>query len=760
MPNCLRTVSFFAASLLLAGCTGNLRPVASDGAAQGGPASTVLPAHRAADSAMQAARLIDETQTVTLAGSTHPLALPEFDQGAIGSGTQLNRMLLLLKPSSAQQAELDALVKAQHDPGSPLYHHWLTPAEFGARFGLSDANLSLVTAWLALRGFTVNEIPASRRLVLFSGNAGQVAGTFHAELHAYRVRGALHIANAIDPQIPASFADVIAGVVTLNDFRRQSQIRSRAALAADPQYSAGSTHYLFPADFATIYDLNSVYNTGIKGAGATIAIAARSNIRLSDVAAFRSTAGLAANNPSVILAGTDPGLVSGDQQESTLDVEWSGAVAPAASVKLVVAASTATTDGVDLAAQYIVNHAAAPIVSMSYGSCEPQMSAAELAFYDSLWEQAASEGISVFVASGDAGAAGCSAATAGYGSEAAVNGLCSSPYSTCVGGTELNDSANPSQYWSSSNSSSYASALGYIPEKVWNESALEGGTGLWASGGGGSAVYAQPEWQTGVSGASAANGMRAVPDVALSAADHDGYFIVENGSYTIVSGTSAATPAFAGIMALIVQNQSGTKQGNANNTLYALPGSGSNPFHTTPAGNNSVPGVAGYSAGGGDYNLATGLGSVDGALLVNGWAATAEPTLSITADGRVVRVQQGGSATVQFTAETGGTFSGAINFSVSGLPSGVTATWSANSITPASSASSSVVVLTLAASEAASRGSFSLTVTAEGDGLTSAQSMTVIVQASRYGCSGLNRLPTQCRPPQKAKSPSGKVAAP
>ena len=109
----------------------------------------------------------------------------------------------------------------------------------------------------------------------------------------------------------------------------------------------------------------------------------------------------------MILAGADPGLVAGDQDESTLDVEWSGAVAPAAAVNLVVAASTATTDGVDLAAAYIVNHAAAPVVSVSYGSCEQEMGAAELAFYNSLWEQAASQGMSVFVASGDAGAAGC-----------------------------------------------------------------------------------------------------------------------------------------------------------------------------------------------------------------------------------------------------------------------------------------------------------------------------------------------------------------
>ena len=151
-------------------------------------------------------------------------------------------------------------------------------------------------------------------------------------------------------------------------------------MAAQPEYSAGSTHYLFPADFATIYDLNPLYSAGTTGTGRAIAIAGRSNINLSDVASFRSMAGLAANTPSVIVDGTDPGLVSGDQSESTLDVEWSGAVAPEAAVTLVVAASTATTDGVDLASAYIVNHATAPVVSVSYGSCEREMGTTELGF--------------------------------------------------------------------------------------------------------------------------------------------------------------------------------------------------------------------------------------------------------------------------------------------------------------------------------------------------------------------------------------------
>jgi pseudomonalisin len=563
---------------------------------------------------------IDESQVVTLDGNTHPSARAQFDEGPLDPETKLEHMLLVLKPTSAQQADLDALVAAQQDPASLLYHQWLSPVEFGARFGTAQPDLSLVISWLVAHGFAVDEIAAGRRLVVFSGSAGQVSDSFHTDLHLYRVNDAIHIANNQDPQVPAALAGVVRGVLSFHDFRRKPEIRVRRTIASQPEYTAGSTHYLFPADFATIYDLNPLYSDAIAGAGDTIAIAGRSNIELSDVASFRALAGLSANAPQVILDGPDPGLLTDDQAESTLDVEWSGAVAPSASVKLVVAASTATTDGVDLASAYIVNNAVAPVMSLSYGTCEQDMGASELAFYNDLWEQAASEGISVFVASGDAGAAGCSSGSDSAGTSTAVNGLCSSPYSTCVGGTEFDEGSDTAEYWSAANSTSNGSALGYIPEVVWNESAANGGTGMWASGGGMSTVYPQPAWQAEMSGTGAANGMRAVPDVALASADHDGYILVENGMQWVASGTSVTAPAFAGLMALVIEKQDGAWQGNANSRLYALSGADDNPFHTTRSGNNTVPGVNGYAASGNPYNLATGLGSVDGTLFVNAWS--------------------------------------------------------------------------------------------------------------------------------------------
>jgi subtilase family serine protease len=668
------------------------------------------PAQRAANA--RVVQAIDATEAVTLNGNVHPLARPEFDAGLVNAGTRMDRMLLLLRPSAAQQAELDALLDAQQNPASPLFHRWLTPTEYGARFGAGAKDLAQITAWLQAHGFTVDEIPAGSQLVVFSGTVGQVSDAFHVQMHRYRVDGITHIANSEDPQIPEALAGVVGGLVSLHSFRRTSQIANRRPLgtgqAAAPLYSAGSTHYLFPADFASIYDLNPLLSAGTAGAGVSIAIAGRSNINLSDVVSFRSISALAANAPSVIVAGTDPGLVANDQDESTLDVEWAGA--------------------------------AAPVMSVSYGSCEQSMGSAELAFYNSLWQQAASEGMSVFVASGDAGAAGCSTASSARGSGTGVNGLCSSPYSTCVGGTEFNEGSSSAQYWSSTNSSGYESALGYIPEEVWNESASNGGSGLWASGGGASRVYTQPAWQASVTGASASNGMRAVPDVSLSAADHDGYFVYQNGSNYIFSGTSASAPAFAGIMALVVEKMGGTGQGNANARLYSLVNAESNPFHSTLSGNNSVPGVAGFWANGAAYNLSTGLGSVDAATLAASWnpVSAEPPTLSLAASSTLVTVNAGSSATIGFTVVTGGSFTGGVSLSAESLTPGVNAFWSANLLTPAASTSTNKLTLTVTASALAAQRNFSLLVTAAGDSLTSATSITVQV-LKPGGCTGILR---------------------
>ncbi len=688
------------------------------------PAATGLPAV----SSDRIKAPIDENQVITLHGNVHALARAEFDRGQIAAETRMERMVLVLHPDRARQRDLDALTEAQQQLDSATYHHWLTPAEYGARFGASTSDLGKIRGWLEAHGFEVEPVPAGRQLVIFSGTSAQVADTFHTQLHHYEVNGQSHIANVEEPQIPRALAQVVSGVLSLHDFRRASTTRVARPLTGPvrPYYSQGSTHYIFPGDFATIYDLNGLYAAGKNGSGTSIAIVGRSNINLSDVSSFRSMAGLPANQPSVILAGSNPGLVAGDQDEATLDVEWSGAVAPAATVKYVVGSSTRTTDGVDLSAQYIVNNRTAPVMSTSFGSCELYMGTAELAFYNNLWQQAAAEGISSFVSSGDSGAAGCNGGSSTSGSQAGVNGLCSSPYSTCVGGTQFNEGAASGTYWGSTNGAGGKSALSYIPEKVWNESSTSGGSGLWASGGGVSRVYPQPAWQKGVSGAGS-NGMRAVPDVSLTSASHDGYLVCLNGGWYVFAGTSASSPSFAGLMALVVQNQKGTGQGNANPALYAMLSGSANPFHPTPSGSNTVAGVSGFTASGAAYNLATGLGSVDGGLLVYGWASggTTGPAKSftLTPSTATVTLVRGSATSFNLSIAGSAGFADSVTLSAT-TPNGVVVNFS-----PATAKPGTTVAVTVAASVSAALGNATIAINGTSATLHATTPVTVTVQA-------------------------------
>ncbi len=667
---------------------------------------------------------IVDADVTTLLDNTHPLARPEFDRGVIGGDTQLERMVLILKPDAVQQRELDMLTEAQQDPFSPQFHQWLTPQEYGMRFGASVNDLARMTGWLQGHGFQVEPVPAGHRSVLFSGTAAQVADAFHAEIHRYQVQGQTHFANAQDPQIPRAFAPVVSGLLSLHNFRRNPSNHSVEALPR-PENTQGGAHYLLPADFATIYNLTALDKAGLKGNGTSIAIVGRSNVNLSDVAAFRAYAGLPANLPKVILSGKNPGLVPGDQDEATLDVEWAGGVSPAATIQYVAAQSTATTDGVDLAAQYIVNNKTASVMSTSFGSCEANMGSAEMAFYNGLWQQAAVEGITAFVSSGDSGASGCDGGNASQGSGVGVNGLCSSPYAVCVGGTQFNEGSAASTYWSTANGSGNGSALSYIPEKVWNESTLSGGHGLWASGGGISAVYPQPSWQKGVSGA-VSNGMRSVPDVSLTSAGHDGFLVYLNGSWYVFAGTSASSPSFAGMLSRMLQSQGGKGQGNINPILYGLLRASANPFHATPSGSNSVPGVTGYTASGAAYNLATGLGSVDAGILRTVWPSPGLPqSFILRTSAAAFSLQPGKSTTFAVSLSPSGGFSGAVSLSAK-LPQGVSLIFNPASI---QGTSTSTATLSVTAGTAIPASSLSIGITGVSGTLQSTTSIALTILA-------------------------------
>ncbi len=567
---------------------------------------------------------INDAERVTLGGNIPPLARRRFDRGRAPDSLPMERMLLVLKRSSQQEQALENLLVEQQDKTSPAYRRWLTPEEFGGEFGVSSSDLQKITGWLSAQGFEVNRVSNSRTVIEFSGTAGQVRQTFSAEIHQYVIRGKSYWANSTNPQIPAALAPVVAGIASLNNFPRTPMLkkvgvfqRSRETGKYTPLFtftSNGQTFYpLGPGDFDKIYNVPATPN----GTGETIAIVGDSNINPQDDADFRSIFGLPANPVNVILDGPDPGIVAGSETEADLDTEWAGAVAPGATIDLVVSEDTETTAGVDLSALYIIDNNLAPILSESFGACEASLGSAGNAFESGMFEQAAAEGITVLVAAGDTGSAGCDNSASGVDAAQhglAISGTASSPFDVAVGGTDFDlNPTNATTYFSATNNSTtQASAKSYIPEITWNDSCASGGSAtnclnpssqlqaggidLTAGSGGPSSctsqdvfgncltAYSKPAWQTG-SGVPN-DSVRDIPDISMFAGDGlngSFYIICESdqnpgnapcslaspySDFFGVGGTSAPTPAFAGVMALI--NQKYGRQGDADFTLYPL----------------------------------------------------------------------------------------------------------------------------------------------------------------------------------------------
>jgi hypothetical protein len=589
-----------------------------------------------AQTAKVAARVtqpVDAENLVTLRGNTHPLARLEYDQGAAPESLPMERMLLVLQRSAEQEAALRKLLDEQQIKSSPNYHMWLTPEQFGQQFGPVDADIQAVTDWLGSQGFQVSRVAAGRTVIEFSGTAGAVRKAFHTEIHKFVVNGEEHWANASDPQIPAALTPVVAGFASLNNFPREPMIqrvgafsRSKATGKVRPLFTYtgtnNETYYALGAtDFATIYNVLPLWQASqaIDGTGQSIAIVASSNINIQDVRDFRNLFGLSANDPQIILDGPDPGIMNNSaESEADLDVEWSGSVAKNATIDLVVSESTESTFGGDLSAVYIIDNNLAPVLSASYGGCEAFFGVGGNAFYNSLWEQGAAQGITVVVSSGDMGSAMCGGGEAGaaqYG--LGVSGTASTPFNVALGGTDFNDVNNWSQYWSTTNNSTtLSSALSYIPEMTWNDSCARSGQAsscasagsdtpagidlIAGSGGASNCVtststttsvtctegYPKPSWQTGKGVPN--DGARDLPDVSLFAGNglNRSFYIVceadalppgyascnpneEPWWFLAGGGTSASAPTFAGIMALVNQ-KTGERQGNANYVLYPL----------------------------------------------------------------------------------------------------------------------------------------------------------------------------------------------
>ena len=565
-----------------------------------------------------------------ISDSVHLLARRETDLGAPSADTWMEGLTLVLRPRAGTERALDRLLAEQQRPGSETYHRWVTPDEYGRLFGVADEELYDLVGWLEGRGVHVSEPPRGRGWLNLSGTVADLERAFATRIRRYATEETEELANATEIALPRRLARLVAPGTSLSTFRpRPLHRRVPIPPSADSGISRSPfantpfvPHAMGPADFATIYNVAPLYARGITGKGVTIAILSTSNVNLDDVRRFRSYFGLPAKDPQVVVNGPDPGK-AGAEGESDLDVEWSGAVAPDADVVLMLTGGTGDT--LFISAQNAVNQNAASIISVSFGNCESAASRG----WDAVWRQAAAQGISAFVASGDSGCS-CDPFTSPMATGLAVNGLAASPFDTVVGGTQFSaDVADPDTYWAATeNAATHASALSYIPEAGFNESGgATHGAPLFAGGGGVSTLFTRQAFQD-APGAPAGS-KRLLPDVALSAAVHDPYLIFAESDPNLagVAGTSASTPAFAGIAAL-VQQAAGERLGNMGPRLYELaraqyaPGGGFPVFHDVVEGNNSVPGATGFECGAG-YDLVTGLGSVDGAALASAWTPAA-----------------------------------------------------------------------------------------------------------------------------------------
>lgn len=611
---------------------------------------------------------INEQSLVVLGGNTRFEAIAANDQGAVSDSFAIEHMLLQLKRSPAAEQAVERAVAALYDPQSPSFHHWLSASEFGRQFGTSESDLRTVTTWLESHGFTVNFVYPGGMTIDFSGNAAMVREAFHTSIHNLRVNGVSHIANMSDPQIPAALAPAVAGIVALHNFaplKKSRPHRVPPGITAHPDFTGTSegvpVQAVVPTDLATIYDFTPLFSNGITGAGQTVAVVEDTNLyRTTDWTNFVSTFGLAQYKPTLTTVHPAPAtgvtnclnpLVNQDDDEATLDVEWSTASAPGASIVLASCADGTVTSGVQIAINNLVNGANPPnIISVSYGECEAANGAAANASLNSVYQQGAAEGISIFIAAGDEGAASCDAdeftATHGIG----ISAYAATQYNVAVGGTDFGDVlANAvNTYWSQTNTPTWGSAVSYIPEIPWNSSCagslLAGYSGFAtgygpqgfcnsiantvledyffavAAGSGGPsncfsgtpavfevasgtcAGYAKPSWQAGVEGVPS-DGVRDIPDVSMFASDGvwGHYYIVcftdpSNGGYPCTGnpgnwagygGTSFASPVMAGIQALINQKV-GAPQGNPNPVYYQLANSATSVFHTINQGDITV----------------------------------------------------------------------------------------------------------------------------------------------------------------------------
>jgi subtilase family serine protease len=646
---------------------------------------------------------IDAAQTAVVRSTAHPMAQPQFDQGRADITRRLSGVTMTFRLSPAQQADMNQLLRDQQDRKSPLYHKWITPDQYAARFGMTKSDLAKVAAWAQSQGLTVDSISRNHNEISFSGSVGQIEYALKTELHNYFINGEQHFANATDVALPAAFSSQVLSVRGLNDFRPQPR-HSKPA----PRFTSNQSgnHFLIPGDFATIYDVPGAFD----GTGQSIAVVGQTAISNSDIDAFRSAAGLSANDPILVLVPATGVLTHSpnDETEADLDLEWSNGVAPKATIQYVTVGNSTNFSVFD-SLNYAIQQNVAPVISISYGNCEANLGTSFVLTMQQQAQQGNAQGQTISGPGADDGAADCDNGASSATQGLAVDVPAAIPEVTGVGGSEFMGDLEPVTvtagcaaadlpYWSASCLlNSGPTALIYIPEMSWNDTtaslAQVPPQGFAATGGGASTIFGKPSWQAGTG--VPADGKRDVPDIALNASNfHDAYLICSQNYFSTsgstassctagfrasdltvaaIGGTSAGAPSFAGILALINQATASNGLGNVNPMLYSLAANSPNAFHDITTGTNKVPCTSGtkncpagtttigFTAGPG-YDQVTGLGSLDVGNLITAWIAATPPPQDFSMDGLVSTISTpGGTGTSTITVTAQGGFTGTVN---------------------------------------------------------------------------------------------------
>jgi subtilase family serine protease len=457
---------------------------------------------------------IDDTRQVTLRGNVRPEATPDRDLGPVEDGLQL-RLYLVLQRSPESQAALDNLIERQQQPTAAEYHQWITPQQFGERFGVAEQDIAKLTAWLESRGMKVSGVMNNASFIDFTASAGNVRDTFGTQLHYFNVRGK-HPALVSDPRVPEAIAGVVAGIQGLNKLPpipSHTKVRQTAwdaathswhsvdpagHPAAHPEYSTGNEFNVTPQDFYTIYNVNPLFTGGTKGAGATVAVIEESDIVYGtvnastgvatggDVATFRKLFGVPGTLNMHVYHGygsvtcNDPGIDpngSGEESEAALDAEWASALAPSSNL-IFMSCDQNIDQGTETSEMALIDNNISDVMSLSYGWSEENFAASDYTSQDTLYAQAATQGQTFIVSAGDSGADAKDQDTTGTSTSGInVSGYSASPLVTTAGGTDFQDlydsqlgGVPQSNYWGANNSAYYADALGYVPETSWNDS--------------------------------------------------------------------------------------------------------------------------------------------------------------------------------------------------------------------------------------------------------------------------------------------------